>query len=383
VATFGVMSAIGSIAISRAADRFGQRRLLIPLSIVHALALMSIVALVELRTPVLVQMGMAALAGVTGPPIGSFARARWVQVAPDDSALRAGFAVESILDEVIFTVGPLLTAWLAFTFALPLPIFVASALVVSGSLLLAAQRRTQPPVVRAEHRVRRPSALRSSGMPYLVLAALGLGCLFGSYEVTTVAFTREAGHSGAAGIVLGLFALASMIGGIAYGSRQWRMALPHQAAILLTAFCGACAALPWLRGIPALTIATMIAGLLVAPGLITIFALTERLVPGTQITEGLSWSLSGLALGFAFGSWLGGTAVDASGTTVAYLVAWGATVWCLAWILIGARPMLRAIARAQDRGETPHGPPAFSPLSDPVPGPAPEPFDRRSADGAP
>ena len=372
VATFGITGAVGSILIARAADRFGQARLLIPSSLIHAVALISLVGSVELGLPLALQIFIAGIAGITGPPIGSFARARWVKVAPDDAALRSGFAVESILDEVIFTVGPLLTAWLAFTYALPLPIFVAAALVISGSLVLAIQRQTQPNVASVAQRVTHQSALRSPGLVIVVLSALGLGCLFGSFEVTTVAFTRLAGHSGSAGLVLGLFALASMIGGIAYGSRHWKGTLPRQAAILLTLFVVACAALPWVRSIPALTVATIIAGLLVAPALITIFALTERLVPAPQITEGLSWALSGLALGFAFGSWVGGTVVDTVGTSAAYGVAALATAWSLVWIVVGTPAMKAALA---NRPATGHVPPANPALSDPVPGPAPTPFD--------
>jgi predicted MFS family arabinose efflux permease len=372
VATFGITGAIGSILLARAADRFGQARVLVPSCLVHAAALVSIVALVEWRTPLVAQMLVAAVAGLTGPPIGSFARARWVRVAPDDAAVRSGFAIESILDEVVFTLGPLLTAWLAFTFALPLPLFIAASLVVIGSMLLAIQRRTQPHVDRSVLRPTLLSALRVPAMPFVVLAALGLGCLFGCFEVTTVAFTRIAGNSGAAGVVLGLFALGSMFGGLAYGSRHWHQRLPLQAVVLAGLLCLASAVIPWVNTVGALAITTVLAGLLVAPVLITTFALTERLVPPAQLTEGLSWTLSGLALGFAMGSWLGGLAVDNAGTTSGYLLAWGATLWFLLWMLLGMRPLLRAVAAPRGAERAAVANPA---VADHVPGPAPTPFD--------
>ncbi len=372
VATFGVAGAIGSILIARAADRYGQARVLIPSCLIHAGALMSVVALVEWGAPVIAQMILAGVAGLTGPPIGSFARARWVRVAPDDAAVRSGFAIESILDEVVFTVGPLLTAWLAFTFALPLPIFVAAALIVGGSILLAVQRRTEPPVIPSVTRPTLLSALRAPAMPFVVIAALGLGCLFGCFEVTTVAFTRLAGNSGAAGWVLGLFAIGSMIGGLAYGARHWHQRLPFQAAVLAGLLCLASAVIPWVNSIVALAATTVLAGLLIAPVLITTFALTERLVPPAQLTEGLSWTLSGLALGFALGSWLGGLTVDHAGTTGGYLLAWSATLWFLIWLVLGMRSLLRA--DSVPRGDQP-GQIANPAVADQVPGPAPTLFD--------
>jgi predicted MFS family arabinose efflux permease len=110
----------------------------------------------------------------------------------------------------------------------------------------------------------------------------------------------------------------------------------------------------------------------VAPVLITTFALTERLVPAAQLTEGLSWTLSGLALGFALGSWLGGLTLDHAGTTAAYLVAWSATVWFLMWLVLGMRPLLRALEAPQA-----HEPAVIAnpPVADHLPGPAPTPFD--------
>jgi hypothetical protein len=36
--------------------------------------------------------------------------------------LRSAFALESIIDELIFSVGPLVTAFLAFQLGLPLPL---------------------------------------------------------------------------------------------------------------------------------------------------------------------------------------------------------------------------------------------------------------------
>lgn len=382
VATLGITGAFGAILIARAADRYGQARVLVPACLVHAIALVGLVALVEWRSPLLAQMAIAAVAGVTGPPIGSLVRARWVAIAPDDGALRAGFAIESILDEVIFTIGPLLTAWLAFQFALPLPLIVAATLVVAGSLLLAVQRRTQPRVSAFRERPTLLSALRAPAMPFVVLAALGLGCLFGSFEVTTVAFTRLAGSSGAAGWVLGLFALGSMVGGLVYGARHWRQRLPLQTAILATLLCLASAVIPWVHSIPALAVTTALAGLLVAPVLITTFALTERLVPPDQLTEGLSWTLSGLALGFALGSWLGGVAVDHAGTTAAYLVGWSATLWFLLWLLIGMRPLMRANDAARESAsagsdvlEDRRGHVGNPAVTEHVPGPAPLPYD--------
>ena len=76
------------------------------------------------------------VAGASQPAIGSMVRARWAALAPDADRLRSAFALESIIDELIFSVGPLITAFLAFSLALPLPLIVAAVIGVVGGLAL-------------------------------------------------------------------------------------------------------------------------------------------------------------------------------------------------------------------------------------------------------
>ncbi len=368
VASYGVVGALGSIVSARLADRWGQNRLLPILAVLDTAALLTVVALELHHAPLIATMAAAAVAGFTAPPIGSFVRARWVHVTNDPATLRSGFALESIVDEVIFTVGPLLTAWLAFTFALPLPLYVACGLTLVGSLLLALQRGSQP-VVHHEARTRRRSALALPGVALVVLASLGMGALFGADEVTTVAFARIAGADTATGIVLGLFAVGSMLGGLFFGARHWHAPLARQGALLLTALLIGIAILPWMRSVLTLTIATFVAGLLVAPCLIVLFSFAERLVPAAQLTEGLTWTSSALGIGFAIGSVCGGALVDSHGTTAGFWLCTGSVAWSLLWIVAGQRTLLAHAAP---------GPAPLAPISlvqEPIPGPAPGAFE--------
>lgn len=364
VSAFGIVGAVGNIVMGRLADRMGQARLLPALAALHVAALLGVVALVLHQAPLWTQAGLAGVAGFLSPPIGSFVRARWVHVSPDSDALRSGFAIESIVDEVIFTIGPLLTAWLAYTFALPLPLYVACVFTLVGSVILAMLRRTQPTVQQGHHEHRR-SALLLPGMALLVLAAFGMGVLFGADEVTIVAFTRQAGAPSASGIVLALWAIGSMIGGLYYGSRHWPSPLPRQGLILFGVLTCAMAILPLSTGIPMLAIVTFVAGLLVAPCLIIVFSLSERLVPAAQVTEGLTWASSALGFGYAGGAAAAGVLLDRIGTTAGFLLTAGAVGGSFLVLLVGQRTMtVHAAAMAPQE-------PSVGSVQEPVPGPAP------------
>jgi predicted MFS family arabinose efflux permease len=364
-AVFTLAAAAGSLVTSRWMDRYGQARLLAVLATANAVLLVALALAIVQETPRLIWFGIAALAGLTQPAVGSMVRARWASVAPDAERLRSAFALESVIDELIFSIGPLITATLAYQVALPAPLIAAGVIGIVGGLLLAVQRGTEPrPSARhAEHHQR--SAIRHEGMLLVVCAALGIGGVFGSYEVIVVAFTRQQGHAGSSGLVLGLWALGSMIGGIVFGARHLRTPLPRQLAVLSLILTLVLLPAPFLHSIPVLTVVTFIGGAAVAPVLIAAFSLTERLVPGSLLTEGLSWTNSGLALGFAAGATAAGWLVDAAGTSWAFALPIASAFLAFAFAAGGQARLLHASDHESS------GALAAAWNTEPIPGPAP------------
>ncbi len=367
-AAFQLCAAFGALVSSRWVDRLGQHRLLPGLAIVHGLGLVAFVACVELGAPLAVQILAVAAAGASQPAIGSMVRARWAHAAPDGDRLRSAFALESIIDELIFSIGPLLTAFLAFQIALPAPLIVAAVIAVAGSLALAFQRRTEPPSsasLSPGSPVDRPrrGALALPGMATMVVGALGVGGVFGTYEVSVVAFAEQAGRSEAAGLILGLWAVGSMLGGIYFGSRHWRLPLPRQVLLLTGLLTLILVPAPFVKSLPTLAVSTFVAGIAVAPALIAVFSLTERLVPPTLLTEGLTWTNSGLAVGFSAGAAVAGVVIDSHGTTWSFVLP----CVCAATACVTAAIGQGALRRASEGRRQPLPVPTWN--DDPVPGP--------------
>ena len=345
-AAFAVSAAVGSPLTSRIVDRRGQHRVLPPLAFLHAAALVALVIALQAQWAVIAQFACAAVAGALVPAVGAFVRARWArQVHDQDSdagqpvSLSTAFAIESILDEVVYTIGPLLAASLAASLGASVPLIVATGLGLAGTLLLAMQRRTEPAPRGSTDALdptdagsARPALLRTTGMPRVLITLLGIGMVFGSYEVSVVASCAQAEAPAATGVVLGVWAIGSMIAGAWFGSRHWRVPIPRQ--LTVTTALIALTVVPALivTSIPMLAVATMIAGGAFAPSLICLFALTERSVPPARLTEGLAWCQSAIAIGFAIGAALGGVGIDAWGPRASFaipLVA-GVAMW-LPW----------------------------------------------------
>ena len=367
-AAFQLPAALGAVATSRLIDRVGQARLLPWLAAANAALLIVFVLTVEAGLPLLVQALVVAGAGVCQPAIGSMVRARWAHVASDTGRLRGAFALESVIDELIFSVGPPVTALLAFQFALPSPIIAGAVIGVVGGVALAAQRSTQP-ALHAHDSLpgapKRRSALLHPGAALVAIAALGIGSVFGSYEVSVVAFSQEQGSPGASGLILGVWAVGSMVGGLWFGSRSWRLSLGRQMLVLPAVVVIALIPPLFAPSLPVLAIVTAIGGASVAPTLIAAFSITERLVPSAQLTEGLTWTNSGLAVGFSAGTACGGILVDAFGTTAGFALALAGATFATAVGAVGQRAFSR---HARPHEDAPLAP-AWN--DDPLPGPHP------------
>lgn len=367
-ASFQLPAALGAVVTSRWVDRWGQARLLPWLAAANAALLIAFVTTVETGQPLIVQALVVAGAGVCQPAIGSMVRARWAHVATDPGRLRSAFALESVVDELIFTVGPPVTAVLAFQIALPLPILAGAVIAVVGGVALAAQRSTQPPQsshAEHNHASGRHSALRQPGVALVALTAIGIGSVFGSYEVSVVAFAQQQGAPGASGLVLGVWALGSMVGGLWFGARSHSMPLGRQMLVLPALVVVALIPPLVAPSLPVLAIVTAIGGASVAPTLIAAFSITERLVPAAQLTEGLTWTNSGLAVGFSAGTATAGIVVDSFGTTAGF---------ALAVVGAGFATIVGAVGQSSFRRharplETPTTVPAWN--DDPLPGPHP------------
>ena len=174
----------------------------------------------------------------------------------------------------------------------------AMVLCVTGTLLFAAQRRTQPQPrgpgrAGGSSPVPRPRRARTwaavPGLVTLVPVYWFLGAMFATIDLSTVGFAAEHGHLPLAGLVLGAYALGSAIGGLWYGTRHWRTPLERRFAITLACTVAGVATF-WLQpGLMSLVAVIIVAGMSISPTLIAGYGLIERQAPPERRTEGMTW----------------------------------------------------------------------------------------------
>jgi MFS family permease len=321
VACATVANALAAVTQARYLDRLGQSRVLPPLIIVWGAAVAGLVVTVYDEWPHWASYVCAVVVGLGLPPVGTCVRARWAHVLDRPADVRTAYALESAVDEAVFITGPVLVTALATAWH---PVAGLAAMVVAGvagTLFLAAQRGTSPPphpkVAAVEDRPR---------MPWRTVVTLGvvaaaLGGLFGSAEVSTVAFAEERSHQAATGVLLALWALGSLLAGVAVGAVQLKRSLAFQVkAFTLALTCGM-APLALIRPIWLMGVALFVTGFAIAPGLIAALSLVQRTVPAARLTEGMAFVHTGLAAGLAPGAAISGHVVDAAGASAAYVVS--------------------------------------------------------------
>jgi MFS family permease len=326
--------AIGNPIAGSLVDRLGQHRMLPPFLVAHLLSAGLLAALIAAAAPLWTLPVPATLMGITLLNVGALIRARWSHTWPGNDAQRStAYSVESTLDEVIFVLGPLVATVLATHANALVSLGLAAALVSGGSLWLARQRSTEPPV-RTRHPGEQHSfALRNKGMVLITCVMVFMGAVFGSAEVVMVAFCGQHGERASAGWVIACFAGGSAIAGVGYGGRHWKAPLLRRFVITATVF----GVLPFLylaaSSTVTLAVCTAVVGLGIAPTLIGGFGLVDSIVPAQSLTEGLTWIGTGLSVGYGFGAAMVGGVADAHGARVAFWVPIGCALTAAAFAL--------------------------------------------------
>ncbi|MGX1270328.1 MFS transporter [Streptomyces phaeoluteigriseus] len=331
---------------ARLVDRYGQARIAVPATLVAVLGGLALVVCVRRDAPDWTLFAAYA-ATATTPNTGGMSRARWSHLFRDDpAALHTANSFEQAADELCFMLGPVLAAFLCGTFFPEAGTLTGAVLLVTGTLVFAAQRATEPPPRPGT--AAGPSPLRAPGIPPLLVCCLALGAVFGATEVVTIAFADARGHAAAAGVVLALQAAGSCAAGLAFGAvrpsgpaarrHPWSVAAMTVLLTLPLLAAAVAGSLPLLAG------ALLVAGTATAPTMVTTMALVQERTPEGRLNEGMTLAVTGVLGGIACGSAAGGWVTD----HVAPAAGYGIPVLAAATALVIS---LAAVRRAVPRKE--------------------------------
>jgi MFS family permease len=311
---------LGAQLNGRLVDRLGAGAML-PVACLHVAMLGALVAGGHAGVAPAVLVAIGVVAGASVPPTSSVLRSLWPLVLGDREDLRqAAFATDSVGIELLFVSGPLVTGLIATVAAPEWALAVSAVAVIAGTAAFVVQ----PPVRTVRGRPRGRSglagALASPGVVTLALASVPAGVGLGICEVALPAFSDAHGAAERAGLLLAIWSTGSAVGGLVYGAmRRPPLQRVHIAVTVLLPLT----LLPLAVAPSVLVMGLLVipAGLFIAPLLATRNELIGWVAPEDARTEAYTWPQTGFVGGLAIGAALAGVLVEASGSTLAFLVA--------------------------------------------------------------
>lgn len=338
-ASYLIATAAFAVLQARVVDRRGQSRVLPVTIVVFAAGLVLMMVAVEAGWPTPVPHLFAAVAGAALPQVGSCVRARWSHLVPERRLLSTAFALEAVVDETVFVVGPSLVTLLATTLHPLAGLGAAVVAGVGGTFALVAQRGTEPPP-GGHHQKHGAGPMGWPVLGPLTACAFGMGMLFGGAEVATVAFADELGAKPVSGVLLAVWSLGSLLSGAVTGALPIRAAHGTRFRWGLLVLGLLLVPLPYVPGFLTLGTVLFLAGFAISPTLIAAVSWIEETVPPGRITEGMSIFGTGLSAGVAPGAALVGVVVDAYGASAGYWVpaAAGLTAAAVAFAVAAVLP---------------------------------------------
>ncbi len=336
-AAYMVALAVQAPIVGRFVDQNGPSRVVMPLAVLHALALLLLVWAVTSLAPLPILLAAAFGAGIVFPPVSTTIRAMYRKSGMSEAQKQTAFATESIIMECAFVLGPLIVS-LAVLAGSPAFAVVASAVLVwfgtwqfsrSGALARWGEVESGPEVVRHWLGPLKISAVRRA-LFLSLLMAIGIGL----NEIAFPAFANASGFPARVGWYYAAASIPSAIAGFIYGSRHIQWPLNRQILLgglwiasgsTLMAFCTN----SW-----TFLAASAVMGLGFGPMITALSLQLGKLSPSHYSTEAFTWSTTLFMMGLGFGFWLGGGLIErwgwASTLYACSALMTAAALWCLA-----------------------------------------------------
>jgi MFS family permease len=308
-------SALGAPFIARLIDRLSAR-VLAWLAVAHAAGLLGLIALTLAGAPSLLLIVAGFATGLTLPTVSSVLRSAYARLLDHDRSLIASaFALEAVITETIFVVGPLTTAVLTWIASAAAALVVSAVTVVAGTMWFLAELPPEIADRRDPEAGERhwAGALRSPGLRTIVIAMLPVGFAFGAIEVTLPAFADAHGNRSFGGVLIAIWSIGSALGGVIYGTRPRLLPLRTVHLVVAAFVPVGIAALALAQSQAEMAVLVVLAGLPIAPLIATRNELAGVVaLPGSE-TETFTWPLTALVSGVSVGAAIAGTLADGPG----------------------------------------------------------------------
>lgn len=317
-AAVGVGVVVAGPLLGDLADRFGQRRVLVPVGLANGLLLAAFPLVASATAPDGLLLATAVAIGLTGPQTAAMSRSRIMalialRVSPErrERTFSRAMAYESAADETAFVIGPFVVGVLAALLTPWAPIVAAAvlSLVFVTAFALHPSGRAVPE--RSDRAAMAPArALVHPSLLVLVVAVFGVGLFFGSTLTSLTAFMKAQGAPEAGALLYGVMGVGSAVLALAVAVLPARYTLRARLltfAVILTASAGAYSVG---GSVVTVTIVLCLMGIGIGPSLVTLFSLAGARAPRGRTASTMTILASALTLAQALSSAVTGAVAE-------------------------------------------------------------------------
>lgn len=335
-AVVGLGTALVGPFLGAAADRYGQRLVLVAAAVLNSTMLAAFALVVYSPAgdaPVLL---VAFAIGATAPQVSPMSRSRLVTIIdermPESRRARttsATMSYESAADESVFVFGPFLVGALASFIAPWAPMVLASALTLLfvGAFALHPTGRHVSITRAADGSA--PSAASELFRPVLLVVVAGIfgvGLFFGSTLTALTSFMADRGLPEQAGLLYGVMGIGSAILALGVAWLPPRFTLHARwlffgSILLIGSVLVATASEVWM-----IALALAILGIGVGPVLVTLYSLGAARSPLGRSATVMTMLGSGVVVGQAAAAAVTGALAEGVGTSASLLMPLAASV---------------------------------------------------------
>ena len=329
-AAVGLGTACFGPLLGAAADRFGQRAVLVVLALANGAMLLLFTLVVYGTAPDGFVLLAAVGIGATAPQVAPLSRSRLVTIIgermPESRRARTvsgTMAYESAADETVFVFGPFLVGILASAIAPWAPLVGAAVLTVLFVGAFALHPSGRHVSADRDAAGRAPSAVSDLFRPQLlivVLGFLGVGFFFGSMLSSLTSFMADRGAAEQAGLLYGVMGVGSAA--LALGVAWLPAAFSLRARWLV--FSGILLAGTLLLGFVdspgTMMVALGIMGIGIGPTLVTQYSFGAARSPRGRSATVMTMLGSGVVVGQSLGAAVAGEIAESVGTSAALVL---------------------------------------------------------------
>jgi MFS family permease len=324
VGAYAFASAASAPVQGRLIDRFGRLRVMVPMALGQAAVLVAFVLVASADASGAAVVPLAALAGALMPPVSPTARALMRDVYRDPHVRETAYALDSVVQEVVWVIGPLIVALVVGFTSPEVGVLLVAVVCVIGTTLFVRSPLARGSGTRAAHEPR-VSVLSNHELRAMLIPIALTGVGLGAIEVGLPSLALHAGSRPASGLLLAVWSLGSLTGGLWYGARVWSSSLARRYRLLLVAAIAFQAPLIIARTVPEGIIGSLLAGLMIAPVFSCQYAMIGRAAPSGSETEAFTWVSAALVAGLATGSAIGGALIGPAGVSAPFVFSCLAT----------------------------------------------------------